>query len=145
MKVCLTFGFLGMLRQSNLAPPLVSAFYPNCHTCQGDIVVAPPGNLLIVQWTKMIQVVGRHPVLPIPAIHSHPANPVVTYSHLIASSLTTSPNHPLLNISEGQNYWVVIVMVMMLSSALNLMLDALLLDASLYSLHSICRGQATAA
>ena len=43
MRVCLIFGFLAMLRQSNLAPPSPSAFDPPRHTCRGDIVQAPPG------------------------------------------------------------------------------------------------------
>ena len=42
MEVCLTFSFLGMLRQSNLAPSGSSAFDHTCHTCWGDVLVTPP-------------------------------------------------------------------------------------------------------
>ena len=44
-RVCLTFGFLGMLRQSNLAPPSASAFNPTRNSCRGDVILAPPRYL----------------------------------------------------------------------------------------------------
>ena len=37
MNVCLTFTFMGMLSQSNLAPPSASQFDPTRHTCRGDV------------------------------------------------------------------------------------------------------------
>ena len=95
MKVCLTFGFLGILRQS------------------------------------------------IPSLHSHPADPVAAYTELMAASPTTSPNQPILTMPGRHTYWV--VTVSMLSADLNILLDALSLDASLYSLHSLRRGDATTA
>ena len=36
MKVCLIFGFLGMLRQSNLASPIATHFDPTRHTFKGE-------------------------------------------------------------------------------------------------------------
>ena len=44
IKVCLTFGFLGMLRQSILAPPSVTTFDPTRHLCKGDVILAHPGH-----------------------------------------------------------------------------------------------------
>ena len=92
MKVCPTFGFLGLLRQSNLALSS-SAFYHTHHTFRGDILLTPPGILIIVHWTKAIQIVGRYPVLPISAIPGHPADPITgnscklhPYPHLINHS-----------------------------------------------------------
>ena len=76
MRLCFIFGFLEMLRQSNLALPSASAFEPTRHSCRGDVILATQGILLIVQWTKSIQVMGRTPVLLIPTIPDHPDNPV---------------------------------------------------------------------
>ena len=42
MWVCLTLGFFGMLRQSNLAPPSRGQFDPSRHTCRADVIQAPP-------------------------------------------------------------------------------------------------------
>ena len=101
MRVCLTFRFLGMLRQNNLAHLAASTFNKIRHICMGDVLLVPPGILLIVHWTKAIQVVGRYPVLPIPAIPSHPADPVAAYRQLIQASHRSSPNQPLLTITTG--------------------------------------------
>ena len=46
MKVCPTFRFLGMLRQSNLAPPSGNTFNPSRHFCSGDIFLAHSGVFL---------------------------------------------------------------------------------------------------
>ena len=96
-------------RATWLAPPASSAFDAMCHTCWGDVLVAPTGILLIICWTKMIQVVGRYSMLPIPAIESHPADPVAAYSQFITASLTSSPSQSLLTISSGKHQKVVTI------------------------------------
>ena len=119
------------------------AFHPTSHTCWGDVLLVPPGILLIMCWTKTIQVVDRYPVLPIPAIPSHPADLVATYKQLLRVSPTSSPNQPLLTIFMRHRQQV--VTVKMISNALSLVLDASSLDSSLYSLHSLRRCGATSA
>ena len=42
MKVCLTFGWFGMLRQSNLASRSEARFDPKWNTCCGDVFFSPP-------------------------------------------------------------------------------------------------------
>ena len=93
-----------------------------------------------MRWTKTIQVVVRYPLLPIPAIPGHLADLVAAYRQLIQTSPTSLLNQPLITITTGACRQV--VTVKMLSSAL-IMLDALSLDSSLYSLHSLHRGGAT--
>ena len=44
MKVCLTVGFFGMLRQSNLAPNTRGGIDPTKHTYRDDRLVADPGQ-----------------------------------------------------------------------------------------------------
>ena len=73
MRVALTFGFFGMLRQSNLAPPTAVLFDRSRHTCRVDIIQAPPGLLIVIRWSKSHQTVASSPVLPFPAVLGHPS------------------------------------------------------------------------
>ena len=83
------------------------------------------------------------PVLPITAVPGHPADPVDAFHQLIASSPSSSPDHPLLSYQHGRK--LVIVTILMLASALATMIQALDLDTVLYSLHSLHWGGATSA
>ena len=143
MRVALTFGLFGMLRQSNLVPPKAALFDRSRHTCHGDIIQAPPGLLIIIRWAKTQQTVASSPVLPLPAIPGHPADPAAAFHQLISVSPSTSPDHPLLSYRRGPR--VVVVTVPMLAAAFAAMIGALHLDPALYSLHSLRRGGATAA
>ena len=78
----LTFGFFGTLRQSNLAPPTPAQLNASRHTCRGNIIPAPPGLLIVVRWTKTHQSINTAPVLPIPEVPGHPANPMDTFYQL---------------------------------------------------------------
>ena len=52
-----------------------SAVRPSHQALRGDILVRPPGLLLIVRWTKTIQSLGSASVLPKPEVKGHPADP----------------------------------------------------------------------
>ena len=82
-------------------------------------------------------------MLPIPSIPGNPADPVGAYKHLLALSLTTSSNQPLLTFTSHSG--MVTVTVWMLANACCVMLQELGLDSTLYSLHSLKRGWATVA
>ena len=143
LRVCLTFGFFAKLRHSNLAQPSAAQFDPSRHTCRGDIFFAPPGLHILVRWTKTHQSVGRAPVLLIPDVPGHPADPVAAYHLLFIASPTTSPDQLLLSyLQQGHR---TMVTVPILSQALASLLHDLGYDAGLFSLHSLCRGGATAA
>ena len=71
MQVCLAIMFFAMLRQSNLASATPSKIDPSRHTCRGDIISAPKGLLILVRWTKSLQLVGRVAVLPIPEVSGY--------------------------------------------------------------------------
>ena len=132
MKVCLTFGFLGMLRQSNLASrdPSTTQLDITRHTCRGFILIAPPGVLLIDRWTITLQVVctGYNHVLSIPQIHHHPADLVAAYRQLLTASPTTHPNQPFLTFNTRTG--ITIVTVKMLTQELSIMLHALRMDST---------------
>ena len=84
MRVCLTFGFFGMIRQTNLAPASSATFDPACQACQSDVLHSPHGLLLVVRWSTTAQKVGYAPVIPIPSTKGHPAEPV---KHILTCSL----------------------------------------------------------
>ena len=113
------------------------------HTCWGDILVAPPGLLIIVSWTKTLQCVGKTPIPPIPAVSGHLEDPLAADRELLMTSPTTTPNQPLLIVTKGIT--VLPITVAILARALAVMVHSLGLDTSLYSLHSPRRGGATTA
>ena len=76
-------------------------------------------------------------------VPGHPSDPVAAYYHLISTTPSSSPDSPLLSYQHGDMQ--VLGTVPMLAMALSIMLRALDLDPALYSLHSLCRGGATAA
>ena len=143
LKVALTFGFFGMLRQSNLAPASQNSFDPSRHTCRGDIRLANPGVVVRMRWSKTLQTMDRSPLLPLPQVSGHPADPVAAYRQLIQSNPTTHPRQPLLSFGAPQG--LTIVTVPMLARSLRDLLDILGHDPGLYSLHSLRRGGATTA
>ena len=108
LRLCLTFGFFAMLRQSNLTPPSAAQFNPSRHTCRGDVFFVPPGlNILL---------------------------PVAAYHLLLAASPTMSPDQPYLTyLPQGRR---TMVTVPILSRALAGLLHDLGYNASLFSLHS---------
>ena len=141
--VCITFGFFfAMLRQSNLAPPSPSAFDPSRHTCMSDIFLAPLGLRVLVRLTKTHQTISNNPVLPIPGVPGHPADPVADCNSLLQSSPTLSPKQPILTYSTPLG--LVTVTVFVFARALFILLDALDLDSGMFSLHSLHCGGATA-
>ena len=117
MKVCLAFTSFGMLRQSSLTPSSPHHFDPSHHTCRGDIIVASLGLFIVVRWSKTIQTIGRSPV-----VTSHKPQPTPPHSNKRQDS-----------VSSGNTY------------ALNVLLEALHVDNSLFSLHSLRWCSATAA
>ena len=82
-------------------------------------------------------------MLPNLSIPGHPADPVVAYKHLLASSPISSSNQPLLIFTSWSG--MVSVTVTMLVQALCVMLQELELDSTLYFIHSLGRCGATAA
>ena len=103
--------------QSNLVPSSSSHCDPSRHICHCDIILASPGLIIFVRWSKTFQSISRAPEVP-----GHPANLVAAYQHLNPSSLARSPNQQFLNLYN--------VTVPMLAKALTVMLDALGLDST---------------
>ena len=85
---------------------------------------------------------GRTTLLPITAVHWHPADLLVADKDILAVSATTSPNQLLITVNKGDT--IVTVTVQMLARGLTIMLHAFGLDTSMYSLHSLRRGEGAA-
>ena len=143
LKVALTFGYFGMLRQSNLAPRRASQFDKSRHTCRGDIILAPPGVIVVVKWSKAQQTVDNIPLVPLPRVPRAQTDPVAAYHQLTALHPTGHPDQPLLTLPGKRGY--VVVTTAQLAWALRQLIMALQLDPKDYSLHSLRRGGATTA
>ena len=88
-------------------------------TClRGDVLLSPPSLLLVIRWTKTVQTVGNAPVIPIPRVQEHPADPTQAYLDLLAASPITHPNQPLLAITSGSNRTVVTILMLVTASTI---------------------------
>ena len=97
----------------HLALPTHKLFDPSQHAYRADVLGGLPGLQLVVQWTKTLQGVGATPVIPIPQVQGHPANPVHAYKDLSVSP-TTHSNHPLLTIISGGT-WITVIISMLVA------------------------------
>ena len=104
--------------------------------------MTPPDLQILVWWTKTHQSVGRAPVLLIPEVPGHTTNSVAAY-HLLAASPTTSADQSLFTYLHWGRCTMLTVPI--LSQAMTTILHDLWYDASLFSLHSLCRGWAMVA
>ena len=131
------------IQACNLAPRLAGSFDLSRYACCSNIILAPPRILIIIRWAKNIQCMGRSTLLPIPAVKSHMADLAAAYQELLAALPTTSPNQMLLTLMEGSTR--ITATVFMLVKAFKIMIHALGLDQTLYTLHSLRRGGAISA
>ena len=143
MKVAITFGFYGMLRQSNLAPRQAADFDRLRHTCRGDVIHSPPGLVVVVKWAKAQQTMDNIPLVPLPTVHGSPTDPVAAFDALQRVQPALHQDQPLLSIPSSKGYTV--VTSAQLATCLAELLRSLQLDPTNFSLHSLRRGGATTA
>ena len=145
LKVGILLGYYGFLRQSNLAPRSATAFDPSRDTCRGDLVIAPPGLLLTLKWSKTIQRGHRTHTIPIPARPGHPLCPLRPYQDLLRITPTLSPQDPLLQHTSPPHAppRARVLTSLQLAAGLRRALQQAGLDPALYSLHSLRAGGAT--
>ena len=138
LKFAFIISFFGFLRQSNVAPKSKQEFDTTRHSCRRDIVVAKPGLLVTLKWTKTIQSLGTPTVIPIPEIAGNALDPVTAYQCMLRAVPTSSPTDPLLMLPGGR-----MLTSRDLARALRTILTRLGVCASNYSLHSLRRGGAS--
>ena len=138
MKVAILFGYYGMLRQSNLAPPSIDQFDITRHTCRGDVIIHAPGLVIIAKWSKTNQSFEQLPLIPIPCVPGSPLDPVKAYNDMLHEIPSKSINDPLLMKAPGKP-----ITVTQLRDTFRTMLELCDMDPARYSLHSLRRTGAT--
>ncbi len=140
LKVGILFGFYGFLRQSNLAPKSTQDFDISKNTTRSDISFKSPGLVISIKWSKTRQSGGRPHSVPLPSLQCKDLCPVRAYKKLLKVAPTVDPTQPLLSLSPGH-----FLCIPAFSTHFKHILANLVPDPTLYSLHSLRRGGATAA
>ena len=98
LRVALSFGFLGYLRVSNLAPQTPSTFDQTRHTTWGDVVPTKDGIMLSLKWTKSRQTSDEAAPIPLPVILESEICPLSNWTEYVRRLAHLSPTHstPLL-------------------------------------------------
>ena len=144
LKFAILCGFLGFLRQSNLAPRKAGSFDPTRNTCRGDIIVQKPGQclLVIIKWTKTIQTMDSSVLLPIPTLPGSHMDPLAAFKDMVTAVPTKAANDPLLMIpsASGGHHTMSIDTLRQCFKQLLITIGA---DHTAFSLHSLRRGGST--
>ena len=143
MKVALLLGYFGMFRVSNLAPKSAVLFDPSRHTCRGDLLLKPPGLLVLLKWSKTLQTANITPLIPVPHLPAHPLDPVQAVSDMFTASPTLYPDQPLLTYNVAGR--PITVTIDMLAHLLKELLTVMGVAPGLYTFHSLRRGAASTA
>ena len=100
LAVVLTFGFIGCLRISNLAPHKASAFDATRHTMVADIHLRNEGLVLSLKWSKSRQTNKTPVTIPLPSLGSTLLCPLRAWNrynaHLTVAGVTPVVGSPLL-------------------------------------------------
>ena len=83
-KAAFLLSFFSFLRISNLVPHAISKFNPLEQLARADIIFAPPGALILVKWSKTLQLKNKLKILKIPIIPKSPLCPVTALRILLA-------------------------------------------------------------
>ncbi len=134
----LLLGFFGLLRASNLCPQSSNHFDTSRHLTRGDIVVAPPGLVLMLKWSKTMQVSNQPVCIPIPRMHDTLLDPVATFQKL-CHIIPCSSDAPLFTLPDGKS-----LTIRALRNYFKVLIRGLGLSSDSYSVHSLRRGGATA-
>lgn len=143
LKVAFLFGYYGFLRQSNLAPHEANSLDSARHTCRGDILLQPPGIVVILKWTKTIQRGENVPLIPIPRIPGSLICPYQAYMDMLRVSPTRHSNDPLLAMPGKHGKPPTPLTCSHLRRAFCAIVSALGYPPRSYSLHSLRAGGAT--
>ena len=100
LAVVLTFGFIGYLRISNLAPHKAVGFDTSRHTTVGNIHLRNEGLVLSLKWSKSRQTTKTPVAIPLPCLGSTLLCPLRAWNrynaHLTVAGVTPEAASPLL-------------------------------------------------
>ena len=145
LAVVLTFGFIGYLRISNLAPHKASTFDPTRHTTVADIYLRDEGLVLSLKWSKSRQTNKTPVAIPLPALGSTLLCPLRAWNrynaHLTVAGVTPDGGSPLLLTTKEPAGRV--VTTHMIRSMFKRATRMAHMDDVGYTPHSLRRGGAT--
>ena len=143
LVVALTFGFMGFLRISNMAPPTAAAFDISRHTTFGDVVQQDQGLIINLKWSKTRQATHSSVSIPLPGLGSSHICPLKAwrmYNWVLRDHVVTKET-PLLITTEppvGRP-----ITIPSLRRIFHQAVDRAQLEDSGYTPHSLRRGGAT--
>ena len=141
-KAAFLLSFFSFLRISNLVPHAISKFNPLEQLARADIIFAPPGALVLVKWSKTLQLKNKLKILKIPSISNSPLCPVSALQVLLAIT-PKGDNRPLFQIKSNHQWFP--LTYTKLRRALSIILKHLNLQNSKFTFHSFRRSGATLA
>ena len=124
-------------------PRARNKFDPLRHTCRGDVLLRPPGIVVILKWSKTIQRGEQVPLIPLPATKDPRLCPVRAYTHMLRVCPTKSANEPLLMVTNTHNRRAITSSE--LSTTFHVIMEAMGYPKRAYILHSLRASGATAA
>ena len=90
-------AFFSFLRISNLVSHSIASFSPFKQLTRGDVIFADPGAIIIVKWTKTLQIKNQLRLIKIPFLKDSPVCPVTALQILLRLT-PGAKNHPLFQI-----------------------------------------------
>ena len=134
----LTFGYVGMFRQSNLAAATSAGFDHTRQFTRGDITPTHDGLLVTLKWSKTIQAYRDATTVFLPRIPASVLCPVRAHSAMLLDRPTMAPNDPLLVFPDRRH-----MPLSYLNRQWRRALKHTGLNREQLSLHSLRRGGAT--
>ncbi len=134
----LLLGFFGLLRASNLCPHNSKHFDPSRHLTRGDVVLAAPGLILMLKWSKTMQVSHQPVCIPIPHMQDTLLDPVRWFQKM-CQTIPCNNTAPLFTLPDGNP-----LTIRMLRDYFKVLISGLGLSTEQFSVHSLRRGGATA-
>ena len=141
----LTFGYMGFLRISNLAPPTLDSFDKTRHTTFGDVLLQKDGLIINLKWSKSRQNSRNAISIPLPTLGDTwicPLRAWIIYTRLLKDVKITKDTPLLLSTVEPVGKPLTIPMVRRM---FNQAVDDAHLEHVGYTPHSLHQGGATLA
>ena len=80
-------------RKSNMVPPSKAAFDPSKHLQRKDILMSDAGLIVVIKWTKSLQLFTKKLTIPLAAVPGSPLCPVSAFK-LMVSLIRAKPSAP---------------------------------------------------
>ena len=108
-KALYLLSFYSFLHLSNLVPRAVAKVSPLKHIARGDVIFRPNKLVILVKWSKTMQLNNQVKLITIPALPGSPLCPVTAISNLLCIT-PKGANLPLFQVKNLQN-WVPLTIV----------------------------------